>query len=863
MLQTLQNIITMFKFFGKKDKTQISGNLELEYNRMLNKQSENIASIEQSAKAYIEKDNYAEPMTWMDALAICDVALSNKKASEIIVELYRQIYGRSWNKHVSMDLDDIDYEFWFRLNEKINSRFIEVGCTRAYAEQGDLYSNARRPYRDYDKMKEYFLAGVKVGDATSMGDYGYGLYYGIKGYGEADKEEGLRLINKSKELGYHLADLLLLHLEFYENKDNDALLKCILNYIENAPDTHKAYYILSDYYSRMGDTANAIDAMKKGADLNDHYCQYLYGMSILKGAVENGDKSEGIRLLEEAFSYNIIYAGNFLGQYYYYANDENSSVEKAIEWHKKSVQYYSSDSAYELGVIYLYNEKFRDMEQANYYLDLAISEDNHRAMSEKGYVLLEYLSPEQQDPQEAKRLFEKAMELGNDYAPYRLGQAYERGEFGDQGEPDYAKILSLYELAAERGSVYGMDMAGHYYRLNYVNEDEGNPAKAIEYFNRAIDRNSNYSRVELALCYEAGYGVEKDYSKAFELFSQAAESGYAYASLKMGYYLEDSLAGEEDYAAAFDCFKKASEAGHPEGTYNMGRYYRYSVGIPENPELAIKYFEEAAEKGDMQAKIELALIYEQAYGGVEFDAQKAMDYMTEAAEYGYPYAQYKAGYYHYYGLIESDIPKGLEWFNKAYDQGYPYAALMLGDYYLYNHGEEGEYDKAFDYYKFAESKDCISEGLGVCFEYGLGVEENNTEAFKYYNLAAERGYTSAKYRLGLCYKYGTGTTENPSEAYNWFSQAVEDEHSNAQYEVAMMLLEGVGVEKDEEEAVKMLMNIAEDDHDDAQFELGNCYLTGRGVPEDEVQAMIWYQKAADNGNEQAQKLTGKRERRKR
>ena len=79
----------------------------------------------------------------------------------------------------------------------------------------------------------------------------------------------------------------------------------------------------------------------------------------------------------------------------------------------------------------------------------------------------------------------------------------------------------------------------------------------------------------------------------------------------------------------------------------------------------------------------------------------------------------------------------------------------------------------------------------------------------------------------------------------------------------MMLLNGEGVSMDQQQAIQMLTKIAEEDHDYAQFELGNCYLTGKGVAEDEVQAMYWYQKAADNGNEQAQKLTGKRERRKR
>lgn len=863
----------MFNFFKKNKSKSVdneantSSNMGLlselskKYDELLKKYRDNQSDFDKVADSFINKNDYSDPMDWMDALAVCDVALGTKQVSEKIKELYHQIYGRNWNKHVSMKFNEADYDFWFKLNEKINDRFIDAGCYQGYAEQGDLLGSARRPYRNYDKMRKYYLKGIEKNDPASLGDYGYGLYFGVSGYGEMDKEKGLELVKRSKEVGYEVADLLLLLIDFYDKKDDDTLLQRIQEYNEKAKPNRKAYYILADYYLREGKMPEAIEAMKKGVELKEKNSEYLYGMYILRGQITDVSKEEAIKYLENAFDYYAVYAANFLGQYYYYANDENSSVEKAIEWHEKANVYYSTDSTFELGIIYSYNDKVKDEAKGMSYFDLAIEEKNHRAMSEKAYILISEQNAGKEKIEEAKKLFENAMELGNDYAPYRLGLAYERAEFG--GEPDYKKALELYELAAERGNLLGMEAAGHYYRLDYVSEDEENIAKAIDYFNKAIERNSNYARVELALCYENGRGVERDYQKAFDLYQQAAEAGYPFANLKMGYYYEDALIGEADLVKAFENFQKASEGGIAEGTYNVGRYYRYSVGIPENPKLAIQNFLKAVEAGDGQAMIEMALVYEYEYGGYEFDAQKTLDYMTRAAEQGYSYAQYKVGYYHYYGLLEQDIQKGMEWFRKSYERGYPHAAIMIGNYYLYNHGGEKDYAKSYEYYKFAEERNVLTEGLGICYEFGFGVEENNTEAFKYYTLAAEKDNTASKYRLGLCYKYGTGTTENMTEAYNWFSKAAENEHFNAQYETAMMLLDGKGVAQDEQKAVEMLKKIAEDDHDDAQFELGNCYLTGRGVSEDEAQAMFWYQKAADNGNEQAQKLTGKRERRRR
>lgn len=862
----------MFNFFKKKDKNTAqqhepqpsvvyNSDLKNEYDSLKEKYISSPSDIEKQANAYISDDEYANPMKWMEALAICDAALERGEVTDNIKKLYFQMYGNRWNKHASMQLNEADYDFWFRTNADINNRFIQIKHYRAYAEQADLYSSARRPYRDYSIVKESFLKGVEAKDPASMGDYGYGLYLGFENYcDKADKVEGLRLINEAKELGYEIADLLLLYIDFNDMEDREALLAKIIAYNESGK-KHKAYYLLADYYLRQNELPQAIEAMKNGISHNEHYCKYLYGMYILRGQIENEDKAKGIQYLEEAYDYYVINAANFLGQYYYYANDEYSSIEKSFEWHEKGHLYYASDSTFELAVACMYNDKCKDPEKGSKYLDIAVEEGYHKALSEKAYMLIDNQNPEMIDVPKAKLMFEQAMEKGNDYAPYRLGLGYERGEFGET--PDYAKALELYELSAERGNTYGMDMAGHYYRLNFVSEDEGNAAKAVDYFNKAIERGSDYSRIELALCYEVGYGVEKDFKTAFDLYEAAAANGYPFAFLKMGYYHEDGLTGKEDLTLALECFQKASEAGMAEATYNLGRYYKYSVGVPENPTLALEYFEKAAEEGNAQALVEMGLAYEQEYAGLSFDAQKAMDYMTRSAELGYPYAQYKTGYYHYYGLIETNMEKGLEWFHKAYNQGYPFAAIILGEYHLYNHGGEGEYDKAFDYFKFAEERDCITEGLGLCYEYGLGVEENATEAFKYYTLAAEKDNTAAKYRLGLAYKYGTGTTENQEEAYNWLAQAVEEEHYSAQYELAMMLLDGIGTAKDEAKAIELLLKVAEDGHGNAQFELGNCYLTGKGVEEDETSAMVWYQKAADNGHEQAQKITGKRERRKR
>lgn len=67
--------------------------------------------------------------------------------------------------------------------------------------------------------------------------------------------------------------------------------------------------------------------------------------------------------------------------------------------------------------------------------------------------------------------------------------------------------------------------------------------------------------------------------------------------------------------------------------------------------------------------------------------------------------------------------------------------------------------KAFSYFKKAAEAECYNEGLGICYEMGIGVEDNETEAFKYYTLAAGSGNVMSMYRTGLCYYNGVGVKQ--------------------------------------------------------------------------------------------------------
>ena len=77
--------------------------------------------------------------------------------------------------------------------------------------------------------------------------------------------------------------------------------------------------------------------------------------------------------------------------------------------------------------------------------------------------------------------------------------------------------------------------------------------------------------------------------------------------------------------------------------------------------------------------------------------------------------------------------------------------------------------------------------LGTMYRKGLGVEEDEFEAFKWIKAAAVDGVVDAQFQLGLMYYDGEGTTEDGDAAMNWVSLAANAGHKDASEVLHVML----------------------------------------------------------------------------
>ncbi|KZE76033.1 hypothetical protein AV926_16665 [Myroides marinus] len=814
-------------------------------------------SIETAIQECLNKNDYKDPQQWYRAHALCTLGVQTDKYNGILEQLYDQLNEDSNCIHSSMNLEEDSYENWFKDVKALNDLFIGRGYAPAYAYQYELFINSRYGYRDEEKAANCLREGIALGDDLCKCYVGYAKYYGTHGF-ELDQEGAVELI-KSAVGGRkdNIAQLFLLNIEFRNCGSAEEGKAVLEKYDDLINNKKRGLYILADYYLREDDNAMAEAVLKDGIANTSAYCKYLLGLMACNGRfAELGyTEEQGRELLAEAFDYGITHAGFILGYSYFYPRTEGlePNKEMGIAMFNKAIAYYSGEATLELAIIYLYNAEYKDITKGMALLDRGVEYEYDKAMSEKGFVLLDFEEVER-NVVEAKALLERSMAAGNDYAPYRLGLGYQNAEFEE--ESDYEQALYMFELAAERNNLSGIELAGRYQRFGYAGEP--NLEKAIGYYQKGIEYyNSNYCKVEMAMLLERGEGIEQDINEAARLYEEALEEGYTYAAIRLGFMYEDGALGEPDYEKARELMTIAAEQEMAEGVYHLARFYRYGTGGEQNERKSMELFNKALELGFVDANVDIALFYEEGVDGGEPDYEKAFEYMIKGAEAGFSYAQYKVGVYYSYGyLAETDVELGKEWFEKSVENGSPLGMLSLGDYYLYGYGEEKEYDKALEYYMAAEERNYISEGLGICYQFGLGVEADETKAFHYYKLAADRQYDSAIFRLGLCYFYGNGTDRDLVEAFFYLKQVADRGNMDAASYVGLMLVKGDGAEKDAEYGVSYLIQAAEAGFDMAQYELANCYLKGEGVPQSDDSAMQWYQQAAENGNEDAQKIVG-------
>ncbi len=159
-------------------------------------------------------------------------------------------------------------------------------------------------------------------------------------------------------------------------------------------------------------------------------------------------------------------------------------------------------------------------------------------------------------------------------------------------------------------------------------------------------------------------------------------------------------------------YKYAVADGKAEAANDLGAlYYSGRIGGEPDYEKAREYYEIAEKSGYILAAENLAYIYYYGFG-TDINYEKAYLYFSKAALAGRYESMYKSGDMFRYGLyVDKDYGMTAFCYRRALE-------LIRND----NTAENNYYG-------------CVYHRMGDLFYEGIGVEKNDTQAFRYYQLA--------------------------------------------------------------------------------------------------------------------------------
>mgnify|MGYP000035308517 CR=1 FL=1 len=774
-------------------------------------------------------------------------------------------------------LEEEDYKIIFSKIVSTLQNFFEEDV-EFKAILANYYRDARFDLSDTEKVIFYAKQAAEQNNSLGMATLAYQYFFGSASKKiEQDKEKGFDFADKAMLInpinGAFCKAFLLFQDKNYEVTES-IINELISNpKVENSDIASAIYTLKADLALIKKNDTEAIEFLQKACQLDQSaHSYYLLGRYHLYGnATTPPNLEKGLEYLQKSLEKGASYAGINLGTYLLHSEQQKKNeqkneqnIKKAQFVLEKAATYNNPSASYELARMYIFTEHF-DITYKQKAISILekIKEKYYPSYVELAYQFLLGKNTEK-DLQKALDYLKEGIEKGYGYAAFYLGREYQNGVFNENSEdnsPDYQNALFWYEKGAELNCMEAIEIAGKYYRLGIGVEP--NAEKTLNYIQKGIENfNSDFSKIELAICYETGFGVEQDYQKAFQNYENIAQNNHYYGLYKMGLYYRDGILPETlieekpDFEKAFEYFTKSANQNYPSAHYELSKATFYGSGTEKNIEKGIEMFHQDIENKIFDAAVDLGLYYENPEEGN--NPEKAFEYMKKATEQGQiPYSMYKMGLYYQndFGINENpeNIEEAKKYYQLAANNNYPYANIPLGNMELWQETKESKEENAFDLYTKAAEFGYYNYGLGMCYKYGIGTVRDAKKAFQSFKNGQEQNDILAIYHLALAHLEGDGTAKNATQAFQFF-ESIAPYHSPSKYQIAKLFLQGKGTDKNVLTGIKCLEEVAQEENAPAQYELGNLYLTGNGVEENTETAVEWFKKAAQNGHKEAARI---------
>lgn len=214
-----------------------------------------------------------------------------------------------------------------------------------------------------------------------------------------------------------------------------------------------AYYMLGLIYQNgygvEPDLTKAIEWYQKAADLDNSFAISNVGYMYSNGLGVDQDYAKALEWYQKAADLGDILAIANVGVFYHYGLGVDRDYAKALEWYQKAADLASSFAMDSIGVMYFYGEGVEeDLTKAAEWFEKVYGEAG--AMWRIGDIYQNWNA----DYAKAMEWYEKASDLGYEYAMCCLGSMYENGEGVKKNK---AKAKEWYQKAADLGDTYAQE----------------------------------------------------------------------------------------------------------------------------------------------------------------------------------------------------------------------------------------------------------------------------------------------------------------------------------------------------------------------------------------------------------------------
>ena len=649
-----------------------------------------------------------------------------------------------------------------------------------------------------------------------------------------------------------------------------------LGYVQALNDLGDLYFNGELAPKHMG---KAYEYYLKASQNGSGYGSYSCGFILMKGSADiPRDIEKGLSMFRLAVEQNYKAATRDLARYYYSLETEEDN-RKALDYYLQYIEYNPKDTDTLLHIGLIYESGLGvplNIDLARRYYERAAEQDE----TGMAYNFLggTYMNDEETENNERKAVhyFQKAIELGNTNAMFRISYYLHNGKGGLQ--VDIPREIELLTEASKRGNHQAT------YRLGLLFEDNEsgmaqNLELSVKYFQLAADNGILAAINKMGELYLFGEVIPANLTKAISCFTAASEQGYGKASYWLGRLHTDGIGQlEKDTQKAMNYYRKAIEQGYEETREWMEQLQKNLVDetitdieIPQDKsdeelykdaknalekaqfKTAYAYFSYLTQRNHAESFNELGDMY--FYGrGMAINQAKALELYKKAAALDSVYGFFNVGFLYWNGPEEIQDPEqALQYLKKAAQMGYTYALSFIGDIYRTGPEELIDYAEAKRYYQKGVDVNEINaiKGMALLYLLGQGVTQNNAMGAFYLKKAADKGNAWAMYHLGRLYYYGEGIPRNPKLALDYLQMAYDANYPDACSLLGLLYERGEGTAPNIELANKLYIRGHELGDDQSMWYLACNYLDGNGLPKDYKRAEKLFIQAIERGNEPA------------